>query len=163
MIDEATAFQQADEALDLIDRDGVADADVDAAAFFERAAAIDADELAGGIEHRSAGVAGIDGGIGLQAVGVFEQRAGGKLVAMDAGEDAVGYGGFEIVGEQKRIADDVDPLADAAGVAVAELGGRKIAFAEQLDKSDVAARIEPDEHGVDEAAIGEAALHGGAA
>ena len=90
MIDESAALQQADEALDLIDRDCVADADVDAAAFFERAAAVDADELAIGIEHRAAGVAGIDRGVGLQAIGVFEQRAGGKLVAVHAGEDAVG-------------------------------------------------------------------------
>ena len=38
----------------------------------------------------------------------------------------------------------------------------KFAFAEQLDKRDVAARIEADEHGIDEAAVGEADFHGGA-
>ena len=48
------------------------------------------------------------------------------------------------------------------GVAVAELGGGKVVFAEQLDEGDVAARIEADEHGVDEPAVGQAALHGGA-
>ena len=38
----------------------------------------------------------------------------------------------------------------------------KSVFAEQLDEGDVAAWIEADEHGVDEAAVGQAALHGGA-
>ena len=151
MIDEPAALQQADEALDLIDRDRVADADVDAAALFERAAAVDADQLAVGVEQRAAGVAGVDGGVGLQAVGVFEQRAGRELVAMHAREDAVGDGGLEIVGQQERIADDIDPLADAASVAVAQFGGGKLVLAEELDERDVAARIEADEHGIDEA------------
>ena len=48
VIDDSAALQEADEALDLVDRNGVADADVDAAALFERAAAVDADELAVG-------------------------------------------------------------------------------------------------------------------
>ncbi len=53
MVDDPAAFQQAEEALDLVDRDRVADADVDAAALFERAAAVDADQLAVG--SRTAG------------------------------------------------------------------------------------------------------------
>ena len=80
----------AEEVLDLVDRDGIADADVHAAALFERAAAVDADQPALGIEQRAAGVAGIDRGVGLQAVGVFQQRAGRILIAMHAGDDAVG-------------------------------------------------------------------------
>ena len=107
MVDDPAALQEADEPLDLIDRDRVADADVDAAALFERAAAVDADQLAVGIEQRPAGVAGVDRGVGLQAVGVFEQRAGRVLVAVHAGDDAVGDGRLEIVGQQERIADDV--------------------------------------------------------
>ena len=35
-------------------------------------------------------------------------------------------GGLEIFGQQEWVADDVDPLADAAGVAVAEFGGWEI-------------------------------------
>ena len=140
MVHHAAALQEADEAFDLVDRNGVADADVDAAAFFERAAAVDADEFAVGVEHRAAGIAGINSGVGLQAIGVFEQRAGWILVAMHAGEDAVGDRGFEILGEQKRVADDVDPFADAAGIAVAKLGGGKVVFAEEFDECDVAAR-----------------------
>ena len=114
VVDDPAALQMADEALDLVDRNRVADADVDAAALFERAAAVDADQLAVGVEQRPAGVAGVDRGVGLQAVGVFEQRAGRILVAVDAGDDAVGDRGLEIVGQQERIADDVDPVADAA-------------------------------------------------
>ena len=158
VIDDPAALQLAEEVLDLVDRDGVADADVDAAALFERAAAVDADQLAVGVEQRPAGVAGVDRGVGLQAVGVFEQRAGRILIAMHAGDDAVGDRRLEVVGQQERIADDVDPIADAARVAVAQLGGGKLVFAEELDQGDVAARIEADEHGVDEAAVGQAAL-----
>ncbi len=108
------------------------------------------------VEQRAARVAGVDRGVGLQAVGVFEQRAGRILVAVHAGDDAEGDRGLEVVGQQERIADDIDPIADAAGVAVAELGGGKVVVAKQLDEGDVAARIEADEHGVDEAAVGQA-------
>ena len=127
MIDDPAALEVAEEALDLIDRDRVADADVDAAALFERAAAVDADQPAVGIEQRPAGVAGVDRGVGLQAVGVFEQRAGRILVAMHAGDDAVADGRLEIVGQQERIAGDIDPIADADAVAVAQLGRRESA------------------------------------
>ena len=126
MIDDPAALQMAQEPLDLVDRNRVADADVHAAALFERAAAVDADQPAVGVEQRPAGVAGIDRRVGLQAVGVFEQRAGRVLVAMHAGDDAVGDRRLEIVGQQKRIADDVGPIADPHGVAVAELGGGKV-------------------------------------
>ena len=44
VIDHPAAPQQADESLDLIDRDRVTDADVYAAALFKGATAIDADE-----------------------------------------------------------------------------------------------------------------------
>ena len=69
---------------------------------------------------------------GLIAASVCRQSAysssvpDGILVAVHAGEDAVGDRGLEVVGQQERVADDVDPVADAAGVAVAELGGGKV-------------------------------------
>ena len=53
VIDDPAALQVAEEILDLIDRDGVADADVDAAALLERAAAVDADQPA--LRRRTAG------------------------------------------------------------------------------------------------------------
>ena len=89
VIDDPAAMQHAEEILDLVDRDGVADADAHAAAFLERAAAVDADQASLGVEQRAARVARVDRGVGLQAVGVFQQRAGGELVAMHAGNDAI--------------------------------------------------------------------------
>ena len=46
VIDDPAAVQSAEKVLDLVDRDGVADADVHPAAFLERAAAVDADQPA---------------------------------------------------------------------------------------------------------------------
>src|SRR6476661_1198945 len=51
MIDDSPAFEIAEEILDLIDRDRIADADVDAAPLLEAAAAVDADQIAIAIEQ----------------------------------------------------------------------------------------------------------------
>src|SRR5262245_16870857 len=133
MVDDATALEQADEALDLVDRNCVADANVHAPALFERAAAVNADQFAIGIEEWAAGVTRVNGSVRLKAVGIFEQSARWELIAVDAGEDAVGDGRFEVFGEQKRIADNVHPLADAAGIAVSDFGDWEIVFADEFD------------------------------
>ncbi len=73
---------------------------------------------------------GIDRGVGLQAVGVFQQRAGRILVAVHAGDDAVADGGMKIGGQQKRIADGEAPIADLHAVAVGHFGGGKIVAAQ---------------------------------
>ena len=122
VVDDPAAVERAEEVLDLVDRDGVADADVHPAALLERAAAVDADQPALGVEQRAAGVARVDRGVGLQAVGVFQQRAGRVLVAVDAGDDPVGHGGLEVGGQQEGVAHGEDPVADADLVAVAQLG-----------------------------------------
>ena len=59
-----------------VDRDGEADADVAAAAAEDRG--IDADHLAAEVEQRTAGVARIDGGVGLDevVVGALADDAG---------------------------------------------------------------------------------------
>ena len=116
-----------------------------------------------GVEQRPARIAGIDRGVGLQAVGVFQQRAGGELVAMHAGNDAVGDGGLQVGGQQERIAHGEDPVAGADLVAVAHFGAGEIVAAEELDQGHVAGGIEPDQHGVVDLAVGHAALHGRAA
>ena len=46
VVDDPPAVQVAEEVLDLVDRDGVAHAHVDAAPLLERAAAVDADQPA---------------------------------------------------------------------------------------------------------------------
>ena len=159
VIDDPAALQAAEEILDLVDRDGVADADVHAAALFEAAAAVDADQFAVGVEQRAAGVAGVDRGVGLDAVGVFQQRAGRLLVAVRAGDDAVGHGRLKIGGQQERIADGEAPVADLHLVAVGHLGGGKVVAAQQLDQGHVAGRIDADDHRVVQPAVGHAALH----
>src|SRR5256885_1841020 len=69
VVDDPSALQVPQKILDLIDRDRIADADVDPAPFLERPPAIDADQASLGVEHRSTRIARIDRGIGLQAIG----------------------------------------------------------------------------------------------
>ena len=76
--------QMAHEVLDLVDRDRVADPRIDPAALVERAATVDADHLAFHVEERPAGVAGIDRGVDLNAIGVFQEDAGRRLIAVHA-------------------------------------------------------------------------------
>ena len=45
-------------------------------------------------------------------------------------------------------------------VAVGQFGGGKIVAAEQLDQGHVAGRIDADDHGVVQLAVGHAAFHG---
>ncbi len=148
MVRDPTAVQVAEEILDLVDRNGIADADVHAASLFERAAAVDADQPPLGIEHRPARVARIDRGVGLQTIGIFQNGAGGILIAMHAGDHAVSHGRPKIGGQQERIADREAPIAHANPVAVGQFGVRKIGATEQLDQSHVARGIESHDHGV---------------
>ena len=83
-----------------------------------------------GVEQRPAGVAGVDRGVGLQAVGVFQNRAGRILVAVHARNDAVGHRGLKIGRQQERIAHGEAPVADAHLVAVAQFGVREIVAAQ---------------------------------
>ena len=139
------------EVLDLIDRDGVADAGVDPAALLERAAAVDADQFALHVEQRAAGVAGVDRRVDLDAVGVFQQRAGRILIAMHAADQAERHGGREVGGQQERIAHRQRPIAGLHLVAVAQLGvGELVArlLGQQLDEGHVADLVEADQDGI---------------
>ena len=127
MIDDPPAPQDAEEILDLVDGNGIAHVDAHAAPLVERAAAVDAHDLPLAIEQRAAGVAGIDRGVGLQAVGVFQDRAVGELVAMYAGDDAAGDRGLEVGGQQEGVAHGEDPVAGPQAVAVAQFGVGKVA------------------------------------
>ena len=106
------------------------------------------------------GIARIDRCVGLQAVGVFQKRAGGKLIAMHSGNDAVGHGGLQIGGEQKRIAHGQDAVARPDLIAVGHFGEGEIVAAEEFYQGHVAGGIEADEHGVVHSAVGHAAFHG---
>src|SRR5690606_13191867 len=126
VVDDPATAQVTEKMLDLVDRDRIPDTDIDAPALLERAPPIDADELAVGVEQRAARVTWIDGGIGLDAVGVFEQRAGRILITVNARDDAVGKRRLEIGRQQERITDREAPIPDADRVAIGHFRGGKI-------------------------------------
>src|SRR5271157_2595115 len=75
---------------------------------------VDADDLAVPVEQRAAGVAGVDGGVGLN--GFFDDQAVWLLHLADGTDDAAREGS----GEAERIADGIDFLADLQIGRVAE-------------------------------------------
>ncbi len=80
----------------------------------------DADDFAARVEQRAAGVAGIDGGVGLD--GVFDRGAGRAADGADGADDAAGHG----AGEAEGIADGVDLLADDEVAGIGEGGGLEV-------------------------------------
>ena len=112
-----------------------------------------------GVEHRSAGVAGIDGGVGLDAIGVFQDRAGRILIPVYAGYHAVGNRRTKVGCQQERVANGEAPVADLHGVAIGHFGKGEVVSAQQLDERHVAGWIDPDDHRVVQLAVGHAALH----
>src|SRR5262249_1448038 len=144
---------------------GVADARVDPRPLVERAAAVNADQLAVHVEQRAPGVAGVDGGVDLQAVGVLQQGPLRVLVAVHAADQAEGDRGCEVGGQQEGVAHGQGPVALAALVAVAQGGEGEllaVGLGQQLDQGDVADLVEPDQDRVVQDAVGQAALHAGA-
>ncbi len=160
MVDDASAMQVAEEMFDLVDGDRIANPHIDTAALFKRATSVDADQLATGVEQRSAGVSGIDRRIGLKTVRIFQQGSCRVLVAMHAGNDAVTDRGPKIGRQQKGVADGERPVADTDLVTVAQRRRREMVAAEKFDQSDVAGRIDADDHRVVQPAVGHAAFHG---
>ena len=73
-----------------------------------------------GVEQRPAGVAGIDGRVGLD--GVFNGRAVGVADGADGADDAAGHGAAEAEG----IADGIDLLADVELRGVGQRDGLQI-------------------------------------
>ena len=89
---------------------------------------VDADDLAMGVEQRAAGVAGIDGGVGLD--GLVNIGAVGLLHLADGADDAARHGSVE---DAERIADGEHLLADLEAGAVAQGHGLKVG---RLDLND---------------------------
>ena len=71
---------------------------------------VDADDFAAGVDERAAGVAGVEGGVGLDDV-VDEPAGGAAEGSAHGADDAGGDGGLEAVG----IADGDHELADLQG------------------------------------------------
>ena len=159
MVNQTPPLQQSEKVPQLIGRDGIAHAHIDAAALFERSPAVDTDDPALGIEQAAAGIPRIDRRIDLQAVGILEDRAGGKLVASHPRYDAGADRGLEVGRQQERVAGGEAEVAHLDVVAVGQFGRGKVVASEELDQRDVPCRVEAHEHGVVEPTVGEPALH----
>jgi hypothetical protein len=152
-------MQAAEEVLDLVDGDGVADADIDAHPLLEGNPAVDPDDFPLGVEEGAAGIAGIDRSVGLNAVGVLNQGSRRILIAMHSRNHAEGHCRLEVGGQQERIADGEAPVAGADEVAVGQRSGWEVSPAEELDQRHIAHRINADDDGVVKPVVGHAALH----
>ncbi len=87
--------------------DGNGEADTGALADLRGDHGIDADHLPPGIQQRSAGVAGVDGGVGLDRL--VDEGAVRRLHRADGADNAARHRSGE---DAKRIADGKDLLAD---------------------------------------------------
>src|SRR5205085_4103098 len=65
---------------------------------------VDADDLTGRVDQRPAGVAGVDGGVGLDHAGEVVDRA------VEGGDDAARHGG--VTPQPEGVADGDDVVAD---------------------------------------------------
>ena len=135
-----------DDVLHGVRRDGEADA-LDAVG--DDLGTVDADDLAVHVDERAAGVARVDGGVGLHeldaCVTVAER-------AVEGADDAARHAALEL--KAHRVADGDDGLADDRRVGVAEVGCRQVAVIDLYD-GEVRERISTDELARQAAAVGE--------
>ena len=109
---------------------------------------VDADDLAAHVDERSAGVAGVDGGVGLEegfVIGDADARAAGGA------DDAARDGLFEAEGRT----DGEDPVSDFERVGVAEFGGGEEVGLDS-DDGDFGGRVGADDLGFELAPVGQA-------
>src|SRR5262249_22941386 len=102
---------------------------------------VDTDDLAGRVEERSSGIAGVDRRVGLDHVdrdpyaGDVERE---PLVGTDCDADAV-------AGEAERVADGHHRYADLGPLVIAELQDRELLPRLDLDERDVGPRVLSDD------------------
>jgi hypothetical protein len=123
-----------DDAAHQVDRDGEADA-LDARVPGDHGR-VDADQLAGRVDQRAAGVAEVDGGVGLDEV----LEGGHAQPAAAGGADDPGG---DRLAETERVADGQDGVADAQPVGAAERHHRQV---RQLDGEHGEVRVRIDAH-----------------
>ena len=120
---DLAAAQLRQQIADDVDRDGEADADVALRARVGVDRRVDADDFAAHVEQRSAGVAGVDGRVGLNDVGepaVGDRQAAGPRRADHADADGVR--------QAERVADGHHPVAGRHLRRVAELDFGQLAL-----------------------------------
>ena len=124
---------------------GHREADADRAAGRRDDRGVDADHFAVEVEQRSAGIAAIDGGVGLNVI-VVRPRID---VAVARRDDAGGHG----AAEAERITDGDDPFAEPQLVGIAELHRLERLVAVHAQQSQVALGILADQIGLELGAV----------
>ena len=108
---------------------------------------VDADNLAVDVQQRTARIAGIDGGVGLDEILIrFDAHVG----ASGSRDDADRHGPVQAEG----VADGDSPLADFQLVRIAQDRGRQVGSVD-LDHGDVGLLIPPDDLRVIDLVVGE--------
>ena len=136
-LDLAVLDQLVHDAFDHVDRDGEADADVAAAA--RQDGGVDAHQFAAQIHQRAAGIAGIDGGVGLDEVLI---AVGVDAGAPERADDARGHRVLQAEG----IADGDDIVSDLELGRIPERHGDQIRLL-GLQDGDVRAFVAADDLG----------------
>ena len=129
--------------------DGQGEADAVAHAGLGRG---DADEVAVTVEEGAAGVAGVDGGVGLdEVVQALAAEAGAEDVdaAVEAADDADGGAAREVA---QRVADRDGQLADSQAGRVAERDGRQV-LGIDLHEGEVGQRVDAGDGAVEDGAV----------
>ena len=143
-IDEALVDQGLEDATDRVDGDGEADAGglADLAVDGGR----HADDPAAGVEQRAAGVAGVDGGVGLDDALDLAAVLGVER-AVEAADDP----GRQCPFQAEGVADGEDLLADPQLVAIAQ-GDREelVGGGVDTDHGHVVVRVGADDLGVED-------------
>lgn len=121
-----------------VDRDGKSDALVAAGAAED--GLVDADEPAAGVDERAAGIAGVDGGVGLDEILVVHDAHAAAALGTD---DAHGDG----LPDAEGVADGKGHIAHFDLVAVGEGDRGGVAFFD-FDDGDVGLRVCADEAGL---------------
>ena len=110
---------------------------------------VDADEPAAEIDQRAAGIAGIDGGVGLDEELIV---ADADLCARDRRDDAVRHG----LADAERIADREHQVADLQLVGIAEVEHREaLVGALEAQHGEIAALVLEHDLGLELALVGE--------
>ena len=116
---------------------------------------VDADHLAVGVDQGAAGVAGVDGGVGLDQVEAFVAEAQAVDVAVQAADDAQGDRALQAV----RAAQGDRPVAHLQGLGIPEGGRRDPGATGDAHHGQIGDGVGPHHRAVELTAIGQGDEH----